>query len=165
MRGFRPFLLRGLEKMRGGWRLICLTHNLRLLAKAPPRDGRYPSSAGNVGKRIVRSVTEADKKLEDRIPSELVRQDESFADLVQEFLDGLSRRVAEMESALAHGDLQALRRHAHQLKGSGGGYGYPALTERAAELERQARVEQLRACQTAMEELKNVVSRVVVRLS
>ncbi|MGH9668559.1 MAG: IS1182 family transposase [Terriglobales bacterium] len=30
-RGFRQFLLRGLEKMRGEWRLICMTHNLRKL--------------------------------------------------------------------------------------------------------------------------------------
>jgi len=27
-RGFRRFLLRGLEKLRGEWRLVCLTHNL-----------------------------------------------------------------------------------------------------------------------------------------
>ena len=27
-RGFRRFLLRGLEKIRGAWRLVCLTHNL-----------------------------------------------------------------------------------------------------------------------------------------
>jgi Transposase DDE domain len=27
-RGFRQFLLRGLEKVRGEWALICLTHNL-----------------------------------------------------------------------------------------------------------------------------------------
>ena len=31
VRGFRQFLLRGLEKMRGEWSLICLTHNLRKL--------------------------------------------------------------------------------------------------------------------------------------
>ena len=28
VRGFWQFLLRGLEKMRGEWRLICMTHNL-----------------------------------------------------------------------------------------------------------------------------------------
>ncbi|MCL5266912.1 MAG: transposase [Bacteroidetes bacterium] len=28
VRGFRQFLLRGLEKVRAEWRLICLTHNL-----------------------------------------------------------------------------------------------------------------------------------------
>ena len=27
-RGFRRFLLRGLEKIRGEWCLVCLTHNL-----------------------------------------------------------------------------------------------------------------------------------------
>jgi DDE family transposase len=27
-RGFRRFLLRGLKKIRGEWRLVCLTHNL-----------------------------------------------------------------------------------------------------------------------------------------
>ena len=27
-RGFRQFLLRGLEKVRGEWALICMTHNL-----------------------------------------------------------------------------------------------------------------------------------------
>ena len=27
-RGFRQFLLRGLEKMQGEWTLQCLTHNL-----------------------------------------------------------------------------------------------------------------------------------------
>jgi hypothetical protein len=27
-RRFRRFLLRGLEKIRGEWRLVCLTHNL-----------------------------------------------------------------------------------------------------------------------------------------
>jgi hypothetical protein len=28
-RGFRRFLLRGLQKIRGEWRLVCLTHNVR----------------------------------------------------------------------------------------------------------------------------------------
>ena len=27
-RGFRQFLLRGLQQMQGEWKLVCLTHNL-----------------------------------------------------------------------------------------------------------------------------------------
>jgi hypothetical protein len=27
-RGFRQFLLRGIEKVRGEWSLVCLTHNI-----------------------------------------------------------------------------------------------------------------------------------------
>jgi transposase len=33
-RGFRQFLLRGLEKMRAEWRLVCLTHNLLKLFRS-----------------------------------------------------------------------------------------------------------------------------------
>lgn len=41
VRGFRRFLLRGLQKIRGEWRLICLTHNLLKLW----RYGSAPSAA------------------------------------------------------------------------------------------------------------------------
>jgi transposase len=34
-RGFREFLLRGLESMRGEWKLVCLTHNLLKLFRHP----------------------------------------------------------------------------------------------------------------------------------
>jgi len=40
-RGFRRFLLRGLAKLRGEWRLVCLTHNLLKLW----RYGSAPSAA------------------------------------------------------------------------------------------------------------------------
>jgi hypothetical protein len=32
--GFRQFLLRGIEKVRAEWAMICTAHNLRKLAKA-----------------------------------------------------------------------------------------------------------------------------------
>jgi len=32
--GFRNFLLRSLEKMKGEWNLICLTHNLLKLFRS-----------------------------------------------------------------------------------------------------------------------------------
>ena len=34
VRGFRQFLMRGLEKMRGEWNLVCLTHNLKKLFRS-----------------------------------------------------------------------------------------------------------------------------------
>jgi hypothetical protein len=33
-RGFRRFSLRGLEKVRGEWKLVCLTHNLLKLYRS-----------------------------------------------------------------------------------------------------------------------------------
>ena len=96
------------------------------------------------------------------IPSELVRSDPGFADLVEEFLKAMPERVSELEATLADRDFDALRRAAHELKGSGGGYGYPAVTESAARLEQQAIAAQLEACQQGFEELKNLLSRLVV---
>jgi hypothetical protein len=43
-RGFRRFLLRGLANIRGEWRLVCLTHNLRKVW----RYGRVLSAASAV---------------------------------------------------------------------------------------------------------------------
>ena len=36
-RGFRQFLLRGIEKVRAEWAMICTAHNLTKLAKAADR--------------------------------------------------------------------------------------------------------------------------------
>jgi len=97
-----------------------------------------------------------------RIGSDLVKQDASFADIVVQFVDGLGDRLAKMTDALDSTDFDALRMAAHQLKGSGGGYGYPMLTERAAKLERFAKDQSLEECVTSLTELKELCSRVVV---
>ena len=100
----------------------------------------------------------------DRTPitSDLVKQDESFADIVQEFVEALPNRVSEIEAALNGQDFNSLRTLAHRLKGSGGGYGYAILTEKAARLEKLAVQQELDKCAAAVDELKNIVSRVMV---
>lgn len=97
------------------------------------------------------------------IESKLVREDPSFADIVIEFVNGLEKRLHEMEEALAAHDLETLRRAAHQLKGSGGGHGYPVLTDRAAALERHAKEKALAECAKALHDLRQLCQRVVVR--
>jgi len=97
------------------------------------------------------------------IPSELVRQDEEFADIVEEFLNSMPERLEQIRSALAKQDFDALKSYAHQLKGSGGGYGYPMLTAAAAHLEQQAAAAELEACQATVAELQNLASRLVLR--
>lgn len=94
--------------------------------------------------------------------SDLVRDDDSFTALVTHFVAGLSERVTRMEEAIRTADFNALQVAAHQLKGSGGGFGYPILTERAAQLERLARNHAIDECVEAIEELKDICERVVV---
>ncbi len=113
--------------------------------------------------RMRSDVADQNETPNDPIPSDLVNQDESFADLVQEFVDGLDKRTADMDALLSVGDFQALRLMAHQLKGTAGGYDYPALAELSARIEQHALDEALPACQQELDELKVMVSRAVVR--
>ncbi len=105
---------------------------------------------------------EQNPKPGDVIGSELVREDASFADIVTQFVAGLDDRLRRMDDAVRAADFDALRVAAHQLKGSGGGYGYPILTERAAQLERHAKDRTLDECIASVEELKAICKRVVV---
>ncbi len=106
----------------------------------------------------------ADDRQIDPIRSELLRDDPSFAEIVVEFVEGLRQRLATMEDAVSASDFDALRVAADQLKGSGGGYGYPILTQQAAELERHARAKALDDCVKSLDGLKKLCARVTVEV-
>lgn len=61
--------------------------------------------------------------------------DDPFRVLRLEYLDGARGRLPELEHLLATGDLAPLRKLAHNLRGSGGFYGFAAISEAAARLE------------------------------
>jgi len=62
--------------------------------------------------------------------------DPDMLEIVREFAHELPDRIARVESLLAALDFAGLQTLAHQLKGAGGGYGFPIITEAAAALER-----------------------------
>ena len=65
--------------------------------------------------------------------------DQELNALRREFLVEAEEKVREMESALANRSRESLERLAylaHQLKGSGGSYGYQRISSDAAELEK-----------------------------
>jgi HPt (histidine-containing phosphotransfer) domain-containing protein len=68
-----------------------------------------------------------------------LREDPELADLVAEFVAELPQRVGAMERAAAGGAWEEVRRLAHQLKGAGGSYGFPAISAAAREVENATR--------------------------
>lgn len=66
--------------------------------------------------------------------------DHELNELKREFLDEAREKVFEMQSALEQAptadSLERLTYLAHQLKGSGGSYGYQRISSDAAELEK-----------------------------
>ena len=74
----------------------------------------------------------------------------------------MGHSIKAMQAAVDDGDFDALRTAAHKLKGCGGGYGYPVLTERAGELEQHAKAEALDECVKGVDGLSKLCNRVVV---
>jgi CheY-like chemotaxis protein len=67
-----------------------------------------------------------------------VRVDPSLADAVPEYLDKRRRDIPAMLTALGFSDYTSIRVAGHNMKGSGGGFGFPGLSEIGARLEEAA---------------------------
>jgi HPt (histidine-containing phosphotransfer) domain-containing protein len=90
-----------------------------------------------------------------------VDDDPVVLEYLPEFVGQLPAQVSAMEALLAEEDLATLAKHVHQLKGSGGLYGFPQITEAAAEAERRVKEhEPLDAVRQGVEALVKLVRRV-----
>lgn len=58
-----------------------------------------------------------------------------MVELVEEYVADIPQIVHVLESALASENWQELKRQAHRLKGSAGGYGFPSVSVAAGALE------------------------------
>ena len=86
--------------------------------------------------------------------------DPDLDELVGMFVSEMPERVAALESLVAAGDWDNLRRAAHQLKGAAGSYGFGQISPSAARLEvaiRQACPEE--KVRQAVEDLVNLCRR------
>ncbi len=89
--------------------------------------------------------------------------DPDMIDIVREFVHAFSDRMTALADSLAKGDLPQVRTLAHQLKGAGGGYGFPQITEAAANLEKTVKEDaELLVIKEKMSQLFEVLRAVVV---
>lgn len=61
--------------------------------------------------------------------------DTDYAELLELFAASTPDKQRQLRDTFRAGDIEQLQSFAHELKGAGGGYGFPGLTERAARLE------------------------------
>lgn len=84
-------------------------------------------------------------------------------DLIPGYLDNRRADAVTIESALGEGDLETARSLGHQMKGSGGGYGFDRLTEIGAQIEQAAREGDCARVRQAVAAMRDYLDRVVVR--
>lgn len=75
-----------------------------------------------------------------RVPNTILvstlKDDADLKELVQQFARNLPERSSAMLRAYQAADVETLKRLAHQLSGSAGGYGFPTISEAARAVER-----------------------------
>jgi len=81
---------------------------------------------------------------------ESIQDTAEFRALQRAFLVQLEADVALLEAALQRRDFATVVAVAHKLKGGGGSFGYPAVTEVAARLEKAARIGAVASATTAL---------------
>ncbi|OUR90213.1 hypothetical protein A9Q81_19660 [Gammaproteobacteria bacterium 42_54_T18] len=86
-------------------------------------------------KTISAHLIKSDKSTSQQTHQNQLLDDPDFAPIVENFLAGLHDMVNKMELAKSDNDWIQLQDLAHQLKGSGGSFGYPELSKQAKTLE------------------------------
>ncbi|MGH8581131.1 MAG: Hpt domain-containing protein [Gammaproteobacteria bacterium] len=92
----------------------------------------------------------------------VVSGDPDLATLIPCFLDNRRKDVCAMKEAMAHADYELIRILGHSIKGSGGGYGFDAITELGAQIESAATAGDRLQIMRALELLKEYLERVHV---
>lgn len=82
-----------------------------------------------------------------------VEIDEDIAALVPTFLANVERDVIDLRTALADNDFDVIRRIGHNLKGSGGSFGFPKLSEIGARIEASGKMLDSPSAELRIEEL------------
>lgn len=92
----------------------------------------------------------------------IVRGDPDLASLIPDFLNNRRKDVCVMQEATSIGDYERVRMLGHSIKGSGGGYGFDAITEFGMSLESAALSGDRIKIKRALELLDDYLQRVEV---
>ncbi len=91
-----------------------------------------------------------------------VRIDADLADLIPRYLDNRKVDLRDSRDALRIGDFARLQRIGHNIRGSGGGYGFAMLAEIGTRLEQSAIAQQVGQAESCLEDLADFLRRIEV---
>ncbi len=99
---------------------------------------------------------------QDPIVSILLQEEPELGELVSLFIEALPALVDDFASAIGQQDWPAVRQLAHDMKGIGGGYGYPLLSELAGRMGQGVHNGHFDRLDSDLEELKRLVQRIIL---
>ena len=98
-----------------------------------------PVNRNNLYSVLAKYLSQADDSIPDLTPiySTLLEEEPELIDIVGKFIENLPEIIGKLTRAAEKSDWQETASITHQVKGVGGGYGFPQLTELAAKIEFQ----------------------------
>ncbi len=88
--------------------------------------------------------------------------DADFRELLDVFVSAVPERMRLLSELHRARCVEELGRQAHQLKGAGGGYGFPLISAAGAQLQHACRLEDTVGIEHAVSELISLLARVEV---
>ncbi|MCH7688591.1 MAG: Hpt domain-containing protein [Planctomycetes bacterium] len=89
--------------------------------------------------------------------------DPDYSELLNFFVEALPERISRLQELQESGEFEPLQELAHQLKGAGGGYGFPGMTEAARELESACKEKNQDLISERLDQLTEYMSRIVAK--
>ncbi len=93
----------------------------------------------------------------------VVEVTKELEDIVPGYLERLKGTVTQLQQLVGAGSLDEVKKLGHNLKGSGGGYGFARISELGAAIEQAAKDGNTQAASAAIGELKDFSDRVSVK--
>lgn len=97
----------------------------------------------------------------DKIVSNLLEEAPELAGLIKQFIDALPDMVGDFAAAIEQKDWVRLRKLAHDMKGLGGGYGYPMLSDIAERIGLRLHDTQFAALESDLQEMRVLVEHII----
>ena len=101
----------------------------------------------------------------DPIISTILKDEPEYADLIEVFVERLTPTVTKAQQLFNDKNWPQFHKEIHDLKGMGGSYGFPMVTELAGEIGLQLRNDNTAAVQDLLNELESVSERIVMGMA
>jgi len=88
--------------------------------------------------------------------------DEDIAELIPGYLERRKEDIAHLADAIQHNDFQSIQHIGHSMKGSGGGYGLPEVSDIGRQLEASAALMDVEKIHISRNQLQHYVDHLVV---
>jgi histidine phosphotransfer protein HptB len=92
----------------------------------------------------------------------LFADDGEWDDLLRTFTETIPQKKQTLHDLLRGGAVDEIRQLAHQIKGAGGGYGFPGLSQAAAALEQACQSNNADRVARAVDDLVDYLDRIEV---